>query len=646
MLVEGIILSAAAGFIIGKVENSINRKKQMKVDEEKEKIYEIQRKWRNTLIDIPGKGIINSSGKTFDLYYIKITENGFVGKVKIPSGLNLDALESCVNTLQDNFNGAIQINKGKYDDYVDVIAVTSKPIYAFKIIKKPCSEWFVGYKLNGDVMFLNIDENPHLMISGITGMGKSVIKDMLVTNIIANWKNDFDIYIVQLVNNDDYMFSECKPVKKKGFDLESGLDVLKRIEKIANERADRYKENGIVSFKDWNKFNPDKKDKRIILLSDEFSFFAIDDGEADNIKKMKREAEAILKRIFKAGRAMGVNVIATLQKASSANINTTIRSQMTVLSLTQFSSQDSNMVIGTNEASRTRLERYEAIISGAGVYEKLFLPKIKELEDKSMTEQEFFNQFVPEIITPNRIKKQDKKIDKELDLLEQTRILKERAKKEYMHVCDEYAKKIEQDKNKDNIIVTNGEYDKDIIKFIENFGAITINQAKCMFYTNNINARRSLRRLVDKGVLVEYVHTKKMKEIAFTTPYIEKRLSYHEILINDFYAKLIDEGVKILEVNRYPRIFDNEISTKSKERRPDLYIRYLHNNKEYNTYLEVDYEHPTGKDKIDDYNKLWNKGKKFNIYIMKNGELDFDYNGKMEIVKLPLILKDLTILPQ
>lgn len=645
MLVEGMILSAIAGAVIGVTETKIKEKNSRKEAEENQKVVNIQRQWKNSLLGNPGRGLVNSKGNTFELHYVQLTKNGFKGRISIPDGLNFESLEGHINTLQDNFNGAIQVYKGKYDNYVEVIAVTNKPIYTFKVIKKPCNEWFVGYKLNGDAMFLNIDENPHLLISGITGMGKSVIKDMLITNIMANWKNDFDVYIVQIVNNDDFMFSKCKPVKMSGFDLESGLKVLQRLEKIANERADRYKKHGVVSFRDWNKFNTDNKDRRIILLSDEFSFFAIDDGEPEDIKKMKRASESILKRIFKAGRAMGINSIATLQKASSANINTTIRSQMTVLSLTQFSAMDSNLVIGTNEASRTKLERYEAIVSGAGVYEKLFLPRINELENKTMTEQQYFNQFIKEIIVPNNsINKDIKKENDNNDLLEQTRILKERAKKEYMHVWEEYKNKLENENEKSKNVQTNGVYDKEIIQFIKKFGGITVKQASWMYYRYDNNARRALKRLESKGILTTYAHTKNMKEKVFSLPEVEKRLTYHEIIINDFYAKLINEGASIIDFDRYPRIFDDNISTKSKSRRPDMYIRYTKGEKEYSTYLEVDWGHPTNQEKINDYEKLWNKGKKFNIFVMKEGDLEFLYSGKMEIIHLPLT--DFTIFPE
>lgn len=185
------------------------------------------------------------------------------------------------------------------------------------------------------------------------------------------------------------------------------------------------------------------------------------------------------------------------------------------------------------------------------------------------------------------------------------------------------------------LIQTFGAYDGDIMKFIRNFGSITVKQATWMFYGHENNARRSLKRLESKGNLISYKHTNGMKELAFTSSVNGKVLKYHEILINDFYAKLIKEGCKIIKVDKTPIIL-------SGKRRPDLYIEYVKDDKMYNSYLEVDLTHFTDFEKINDYDLLYkNSDKKFNLIIMKDDELGFNYYGDINIKHLPL--KDFNI---
>ena len=195
-----------------------------------------------------------------------------------------------------------------------------------------------------------------------------------------------------------------------------------------------------------------------------------------------------------------------------------------------------------------------------------------------------------------------------------------------MRVCDEY-KKLQEGKTEE-VKTTNGKHDKEVFKFIETFGGITIKQYEQLFGVKNNNAGRALKRLVDAKQLVSYNYDKSTKEKIYKVPE-GKDLTKHEVLINNFYSKLIAEGAQILEVNRYPHILKDA-------RRPDLYVRYKYKNKEYRTYLEVDYTHYTDDIKLNDYDTYWNQCKeKFNLIIMKEGELRTKYKGNMKINTIP-----------
>lgn len=398
MLLEAMLSAALGGALYAYTENKRKEKEIIKL--EKDRIEQLNNIniWRKCLEQADIKGIRNRSGETFSLYNYKKTDYGFIAKTKAPLGCDWMVLRGAESSLETAFNGTVDISKEKYGEDIDVEVITRKPAFNFIPLKTlSCDEWFGGFKANGTPFFIDLNENPHICYSGKTGSGKTFAEFISFTNLLYNYKNDFEVYITQLVNGETKIFSKCKPVKMTADTLEEALVVLEKILEISNCREKELSRYGYISVKHWNKDNPGRKFKRIFLLMDEFSFFRIEDGDSEDVKKLKNKCDVCLKRIAKAGRAMSISLVAGLQKATVDNINSTIRSQMAIVSLRQFSGQDSKVAIGTADAAR--LDDLEAIIKGSGLYEKVFIPEIK-----SEQPQLRLVKYVPEIIVPKKIK--------------------------------------------------------------------------------------------------------------------------------------------------------------------------------------------------------------------------------------------------
>ncbi|MCC5432678.1 MULTISPECIES: hypothetical protein [Clostridium] len=395
MILEAMISAALGGAVYGYIESRREQKEEIEL--EKEKIEQLNNinTWKKCLELSDTKGIRNKIGETFLIEkYIK-TDYGFLAKVKAPLGCDWMALKNVGSEIETAFKGTVEIKKDKYSDYIDIEVITKKPEFVFSPIKTNCNEWFGGLKANGEPYLISLDENPHVCYTGTTGTGKTFTEFVSVTNLLYNYKNDFEVYITQLINGETKIFSKCKPVKLFADTLEEALVILRQVAGKADARAKELNKYGYVSVKHWNDENPDKAFKRIILLMDEFSFFKVEEGDSEEVKKFKNECEIYLKRIAKTGRAMAISIVMVLQKSTVENVNSTIRSQMCVISLRQFSGQDSKVAIGTTEAAR--LNEFEAIIKGNGIYEKVFIPRIK-----SKQPQIHLAKYVPEIVIPKK----------------------------------------------------------------------------------------------------------------------------------------------------------------------------------------------------------------------------------------------------
>lgn len=397
MLIEAMLSAALGGALYGYVETKRKKKERLQLSEDNKERMENINRWKKCLSQSGVQGIKNKNNDTFELYAYKKTQYGFIAKTKAPMGCDWSKLRDAVGHLETEFSGMVEVNKSKYDENIDITVVTEKPRFTFKPIKtKSCDELFVMLKASGKPVFIDLSDNPHVIFSGKSGSGKTFVEFMSITNMLYNYKNDFDMYICQIINGETKIFSKCKPVKMVADTLEEAVVLLSKLSEICDKREKELSKYGYISTKHWNKDNPRRKFKRIILLMDEFSFFKVEDGDTDEDKKAKLLCEKYFKRIGKAGRAMGVSLIAVTQKMSSENINTTLRSQTAVVSLVQHNTIDSNMAIGTSEA--VNLEKLEAIIMGQGIYEKGYVGVI-EAEQPQLE----LVKYVPEIIIPQKL---------------------------------------------------------------------------------------------------------------------------------------------------------------------------------------------------------------------------------------------------
>lgn len=410
MILEAMLSAALGGALYGYIQSKDKKNEKIKLEKDKIEQLENMRIWKKCLELSDTKGIINKNNDTFTLECYQKTDYGFLAITKAPLGVDWLKLRSVEGELETSFKGTVEITKEKYSDEIKVEVITKKPEFDFKPIKLTCNEWFGGLKANGTPFNIDLNLNPHILYAGKTGSGKTFSMFISFTNMLYNYKNDFDVYITQLVNAETKIFSKCKPCKMTASNLEEALVVLEKIVEICDKREKEISKYGYVSVRHFNEDHPNKKYKRIFLLMDEFSFFKIEDGDSDEDKKLKNKCEICLKRIAKAGRSMNVTIIGALQKATVENINSSVRSQMCMISLRQFSGSDSKITIGTTEASR--LDDCEAIIKGAGIYEKVFIPQIKSKQPQVELQKYDKNIIVPRkgVIIEDIVKEKEEKL--------------------------------------------------------------------------------------------------------------------------------------------------------------------------------------------------------------------------------------------
>lgn len=581
----------------------------------------VGQEWDRALKKI-NKNICNKDGQTFRLTKIRKIGDNYTAKCIIPSGLSFKQLEDIKPILEDSLGAVIQLDHGNFSKFVNIDIITSKPSLDFKLIECSVDNLFLGYKPNGKPFLMDVNINPHLLFCGTTGTGKTTAMFITLTNLLANKEKKFELWIGQVINRETSLFKECKNVKMVANTLEEVSIMLERICNIADRRAEKYEKANCRNINQYNKYNS-KKDNRVYVVLEEFSFFKEFESDRKEVKELKLKCEECILRIVKAGRACGIHLISALQRCTSTNIDTTIRSQLSVLSFRLKGANDSKIAVGTEDAVTLGLR--ECVFDGQDCYEFLIAPKIDE-------DFQILKQYVPEIKLPTDLIK-----DKENNSINTK---KERENVTVLPPSTIYFKKgrvilqdnlevlpdIAVDKEvAPSIPRTNGKYDKQILKFIEDFKSITVKQAEIMFYKNNNNARRRLKELEEQGILKSYKYNK--SALAYTFKEF-KEISEHDTIRNDFVSQLVAQGSTINSFKVCPRPLNGIII-------PDLYIEYTYQNSIYKSYVEVDLTHFTGDSKITLYNKLYQQ-EDFNLFILRDSVPKFRILPKFQTRVLPL----------
>lgn len=342
-----------------------------------------------------GIGLYNKKEETFSILEVEKMNYGYKTLICIPKGLSLDHLMAKQNIIEDNMNAIIEISKNKFSKYA-VMYIVDKDVAKYKYSPVKCEEWrlWIGKDIKGQDYFLDLNKDPHILVGGCTGTGKSFLLAAILTNAIYYNSKNIEIYLSQIVKGEVGAFSKCPGVKFTAYSIEEVRLSLKKVCNILDNRSQLFVKCGIKNITQWNKHYKRRKLKRIIYVLEELSFFM----EHEDVWEM------ILK-IAKAGRSVGIHLIGLLQRSTATNLNTDCKSQMSKITFKQKSSIDSTNIIGIPDA--TKLKSMECIVdSNDGIV------NLKT----SWIDEDFYllNKYVPEIAIPiKKSKDVDKKIIEE-----------------------------------------------------------------------------------------------------------------------------------------------------------------------------------------------------------------------------------------
>lgn len=206
---------------------------------------------------------------------------------------------------------------------------------------KTKNEIFVGVDDNGKPITINIEQMPHILVSGCTGSGKSVAINGIICSLLRNSKpNDIEFVMI------DTKRVELSPYRKlKGnayCDVSTTFqEAIESLDDVCEQIELRYKlmeEHGLRKLP--NNFS------RIVVVIEELG---------DLMAVSQKAVEKYIIKIAQLGRACGVHLVIATQRPSSKVVTGEIKANIACrLALQTTSMLESRIILDHNGAEALR----------------------------------------------------------------------------------------------------------------------------------------------------------------------------------------------------------------------------------------------------------------------------------------------------
>ncbi|KYD04160.1 hypothetical protein B4102_3309 [Heyndrickxia sporothermodurans] len=224
---------------------------------------------------------------------------------------------------QQYFGKAIDID-GDLKKYVLTIYEASMPselTYNFKDIQPVIAPFKLGVicgkDRNGKYVAFDLLKQPHILIAGETGSGKSTqLRSILTTFIKSKKPEHLRLFLADCKKSEFHIFRKVEHVECVLSNPKSIKRMLKHIKKELDERSD-LTETFEVSHVD--ELPKEHKRPYLVVCIDEFVMLRKDE-----------EIMSILTELVAIGRTLGVFAILSMQRPNAQVLDTTIRANLTV----------------------------------------------------------------------------------------------------------------------------------------------------------------------------------------------------------------------------------------------------------------------------------------------------------------------------
>lgn len=178
----------------------------------------------------------------------------------------------------------------------------------------------IGYDTDNEQTFVCMKSNPHWLVSGATGSGKSVFINNTITYLLKNYHYKVSTCFIDLKKVEFSIYNNLSTnLLPVATEYEDALKILNTLISIMNDRYRKLERLGYKSIEEYNK-------KESVGMRYIFCFI---DELAELILYNKKEITTLLCRLLQLGRASGIYLIVATQRPSTDIINGLLKNNFT-----------------------------------------------------------------------------------------------------------------------------------------------------------------------------------------------------------------------------------------------------------------------------------------------------------------------------
>lgn len=217
----------------------------------------------------------------------------------------------------------------------------------------------LGYSKENGLVTLDIKRIPSLLIGGVTGSGKSVVEDLILTQLIDyNTPENLKLSIFDPKGNEFGRYKDSKHLLHKPIaDIDEAIEKLEELVEISEKRFQEMANHNTLkglSIKDIKSFN-DMVDAGEIDAEKMPYIVVVIDELADLMANERERAEDAIKRLSMKSRASGIRLILSTQIPRREVLTGAIKANVqAMLSLMVSNIRESYTMIGETGAEKLK----------------------------------------------------------------------------------------------------------------------------------------------------------------------------------------------------------------------------------------------------------------------------------------------------
>jgi S-DNA-T family DNA segregation ATPase FtsK/SpoIIIE len=174
-----------------------------------------------------------------------------------------------------------------------------------------------GQDRYGEYVYFDLLKQPHILVAGETGSGKSTqLRSILTSLILAKKPHELELYLGDCKKSEFHIFRKVEHVKCVLSNVKDIGNMLQHIKQELDERSDLTETFEVSHVDDLPE---EHKRPYIVVCIDEFVMLRKDEEVMD-----------ILTEVVAIGRTLGVFAVLSMQRPNAKVLDTTIRANLTV----------------------------------------------------------------------------------------------------------------------------------------------------------------------------------------------------------------------------------------------------------------------------------------------------------------------------